>query len=114
MDKRSIPGGVLGIIGVVFAFIGGLMLVACASIVDDLGGGASYKILSIIFGIGGAIVGLVGCIFSFKKAIIGGALQLVALVFLIIAGATVAWAVMNIIAMVLFGVGGILSFVVKK
>lgn len=112
MNKKSIAGAVLGIIGAVFGIIGSALLSFCAGCVDAVAG-SSFTALTYILGLGGAIVGLVGAILDFKKPNIGGALQLLALVMILVVSIVVMFSVWNIIAMVLLLLGGILSFAVQ-
>lgn len=115
MDKKSVAGGVLGIIGAVFALIATLGLAVCAGAVDALSSGStSYEVLTWILGLVATAAGVVGAVMSFKKAMLGGILQLVALVVLLVLGFTVAFSILSIIAMILLGLGGILSFVLAK
>lgn len=79
MKKKSIPGAVLGIIGAVFAIIGGLGLAFCAEVVAGASGGAvNYTWAAYVLGLGSGIVGLVGAILDFSRPKIGGVLQIIA------------------------------------
>lgn len=109
-DKRSIAGGVVGIVGAVFALIGGLGLALCS----DLLGATTYKVISWVFGVGAAIVALTGAVFCFRKALIGGIILAIAAVFILIESIVVDFTVMNIIAMVLVALGAVFSFVFKS
>lgn len=119
MKQKSVPGGVLGIIGTVFGFIGGLGLVACAACFDAVssalaGATANLTVFAIIFGFGGAILGLIGAIFDFSKPVVGGILQLAAFVFSLLVCILITWNWASIIAFILFLIGGILSFAIRK
>ena len=124
MSKKSIAGGVLGIIGSVFALIGVIGLALCATLVDagtnavegatGAGVGTNFALWTWILGIAAFAIGLVGSIMCFQKAMIGGILLLVAVVVMLVLGFVVAFSILNIIAMVLLALGGILAFVVKK
>ena len=115
MKKKSIPGAVLGIIGAVFAIIGGLGLALCAEVVSASSGGAvDYTWAAYVLGLGSGIVGLVGAILDFSKPKIGGILQLIAVVMGIVVCVLMYWQWSMIIAFILFAVGGILSFCVQK
>ncbi len=115
MKKKSIPGAVLGIIGAVFAIIGGLGLALCAEIVSGASGGAvDYTWAAYVLGLGSGIVGLIGAILDFSKPKIGGVLQLIALVMGIVVCVLMYWQWAMIIAFILFAIGGILSFCVQK
>lgn len=119
--NKSIPGAVLGIIGAVFALIAGIALAMCAEVVDEVSDVASngvavtnYAWACYVFGIGGAVCGLVGAILDFNYNIIGGILQAVGIVMLVVVIIVFSYSILLIIAMVLLGVGALLSFVVKK
>lgn len=115
MKKKSIPGAVLGIIGAVFAIIGGLGLALCAEVVSASSNGAvDYTWAAYVLGLGGGIVGLIGAILDFSKPKVGGVLQLIAAVMGIVICILMYWQWAMIIAFILFAVGGILSFCVQK
>lgn len=115
MKKKSIPGAVLGIIGAVFAIIGGLGLAFCAEVVAGASGGAvNYTWAAYVLGLGSGIVGLVGAILDFSRPKIGGVLQIIAAIMGIIICILMYWQWAMIIAFILFAVGGILSFCVQK
>lgn len=115
MKKKSIPGAVLGIIGSVFAIIGGLGLALCAEVVAKATGGAvNYTWAAYVLGLGSGIVGLIGAILDFNKPVIGGVLQLIAVVMGIVVCVLMYWQWAMIVAFILLAVGGILSFCVQK
>lgn len=112
--SKSIPGAILGIIGTVFAFIAAFGLALCAEIVDAASGETSYAWAAYVFGLGGAVLGLLGAIFCFRNNILGGIFLLIGVALLIVIGCIMYFSWALIIAMILLGVGGILAFVVKK
>ena len=137
-DQRSMPGGILGIIGSVFCLIGGMVLTACTCAVDVLAGlvglGGSGEavgetseivilqqamiIVSVLCWLG-AIAGLIGAIMDFKKPIVGGSVLAGALVLQIIAlvirfDVVVSIAVASYIGFVLYIPAVITSFLVRK
>lgn len=113
MQKKSIAGGVLGIVGAVFAIIGGIGFAMCADIVDGLTG-SSYTWAAYVFGLGGGVVGLVGGILDFFKPTVGGILQILSVVMAIVVCVLMFWQWAMIIAMILLAIGAILSFVLQK
>ncbi len=122
--KKSIPGAVVGIIGAILALIAGIALALCAEVVDTVSEGASqvsgadvetnYAWMCYVFGIGGGVCGLVGAILDFNYNIVGGIVQAVGLVLLVVLCIVFTYSILLIIAMVLLGIGALLSFVVKK
>lgn len=113
MDKKSIPGAVLGIIGAVLALIGGLGLALCADLLAAAGEG-SYTAVAYILGIGSAVIGMIGAILDFKKALVGGIMLAAALVCVLVVSIVMYFSIVNIIAMVLLGAAAVCSFVVQK
>lgn len=115
MKKRSVPGAVLGIIGAVFAVIGGLGLALCAEVVSGASGGeVDYTWAAYVLGLGGGVVGLIGAIVDFSKPKVGGVLQILAAVMGVVVCILMYWQWATIIAFILFAVGGILSFCVQR
>ena len=120
MNNKSIPGAVLGLIGTVLAVVGGINIAFCATVVGasanavGASGGETYAIVSYLLGFGAAVVALVGAILDFKKNIVGGILQAVAFVMILVLCIVVYFSVWEIIAMVLLAIGSIVSFAVKK
>ncbi len=118
MKNKSIPGAVVGIIGAVFALIAGIALAMCAEVVDGVSEAASeatnYAWACYVFGIGGAACGLVGAILDFKNNIIGAIVMIVGIGMLVAVIIIVTYSILLIVAMVLLGIGALLSFLVKK
>lgn len=115
MKKKSIPGAVLGIIGAVFAIIGGFSLSFCAEIVSGVtGGGVDYTWAAYVLGVGSGVVGLIGAILDFSKPKAGGVLQIIAVTMAIVVCVLMYWQWSMIVAFILFAIGGILSFSVQK
>lgn len=115
MVKKSIPGAVLGIIGAVFAIIGGFSLALCADLVAGATGGAvNFVWAAYVFGLGGGVLGLVGAIMDFKNPKIGGILQILAVVFVIVVCILMYFQWAMIVALILFVIGAILSFCIQK
>lgn len=113
MKKKSIAGAVLGIVGAAFAIIGGLGLALCAEVLAELGYD-KYVWVAYVFGLGSGVVGLVGAILDFSKCIIGGILQAVAVAMILVVCIVMYFSWAMIVALILLGVGTILSFLVKK
>lgn len=68
--KKNIASLVLAIIGAIFGLIGGILWAACADTAADLlddGGSTIYLACYIVFGIGGAVLSLVGGIQSYNR-----------------------------------------------
>lgn len=67
--KKNTASLVLAIIGAVFGLIGGILWAACADAAAELlddGGSIIYMVCYIVFGIGGAVLSLVGGIQSYN------------------------------------------------
>lgn len=118
MNKKSIAGAVLGIIGAALLIVGSVILGVCAQFVDAVASETNtptyFSVIVYVLGLGGAAVAMVGAGLDFKHCYIGGALQFVGLVLALVMSILVGFTVWNIIAMILLLIGGILSFAVKK
>ncbi len=114
MQKKSVAGGVLGIIGAAFALIGGLGLAFCAELVDAVSEVTNYTWAAYVFGIGGGIIGLIGSILDFFKPVVGGLLQLLSIVMIVVLCVLMYWSWAMIVALILLIIGAILSFVLQK
>lgn len=113
MKKRSVPGAVVGIVGAVFAIIGGLGLAFCAEVVDSAGG-ADFTWAAYVLGLGSGVVGLIGAVLDFVKPKVGGVLMFLAVAMGVAICVIMYWSWAMIVAFILFAVGGILSFCVSK
>ena len=115
MNKKSIPGAVLGIIGAVFIIIGGLNIAFCTEFVSAASDGAiDYTWAAYVLGLGGGAVALIGAILDFKKPKAGGVLLIIATAMTVVLCVIMYWAWAAIIGFVLTALAGILSFVVQK
>ncbi len=115
MNKKSIPGAVLGIIGAVFAIIGGLGLALCAELVSGITAGvADYTWAAYVLGLGAGVVALIGGILDFKKPKVGGILQIIAIVMIVVVSILMFFQWAMIVALILLVIGAILSFCLQK
>lgn len=115
MNKKSIPGAVLGIIGAVFIIIGGFNFAFCAELVSTVSkGDIDYTWAAYVLGLGGGVVALIGAILDFKKPKVGGVLLIIATTMTIVLCILMYWSWLAIVGFALTAVGGILSFVVQK
>lgn len=115
MKEKSTAGAVLGIIGAVFAIIGGLSLALCADLVSGITGGiVNYTWAAYVLGIGGGVIGLIGAILDFSKPKVGGILQFLAVIMVIVVCVLMYFQWAMIVALILFVIGAILSFCTRK
>lgn len=114
--KRSIAGFVLGLIGGIIGIMGGLCDSACAAAESTLTtGSADGGLIPIFFVVGGSILGLVGGCLCFKKAGVGGAMQLIAAAMMVISMIVVGDATtMTVIALILMAVAGLCASLSKR
>ena len=113
MNYKSVPGGVLGIIGAVFALFAAIGLHLCAEVASVVGA-EQYTLYVYLLGYGGAVAALVGAIMCFNKGLIGAILETAAFVMLVILGVVMYFGFMMIVALILIGVGAILAWLVRK
>lgn len=86
MRRRSIPSFILGLVGSIFAFVGAYLYIAVFTfgavfaklIKFDDGGATEFYIFGSWLALAGAIVGVIGICFCFRKSRIGGIILLIA------------------------------------
>jgi len=112
--KKKIPGILIGalvtgIIGAVFAFVGGLCAPTCAAAVSILSG-SNLTWLGYLLGFGGAAIAIAGAALSLKNGKIAGILMLVSAVMSIVM-IIIFFMVFMIFCVILLIVGGVLAIV---
>ena len=114
MNKKSIPGAVLLLVGSVFFVIVALTSSACAEVVDAVGGETKHTYFAYIFGLGGAALAVIAAVLCFNKAVVGGVLGLVSLGLGIGMEIYFGFGALGIISLILVGAGSVLAFVIQK
>lgn len=126
---RSVPGGIIIIVGAVFTFISVTWIAFCMSIIDGAASGmmgaitddnfsspATRTTFVTVIGVITFVLAICGAIYAFKHNIVGGILSAVATALLVVLTAVLhCWGnVMLLLSIIFLGVGSILTFFVKK
>ncbi len=101
---KCLPAMIVGIIAATFGILGGACTTACTSMY-----GAGEQSLFLI--VGGSILGLVGACISYKKAIIGGLLQLTGALLMTICAYSSGAELMTILSYIMFYVSGAMGLI---
>ena len=111
MKMKSIPGGILGIVGGAFVLISGVIIFAQLMSIGLFH--PLFAVVLIMYVAGGALGIVGGAVAVAKNNMVGGILQVVGVVFAVV-GIVLVFSILAIISGVVLLAGMIITFAVKK